>query len=165
MFGIGKDFTDGTKRINIDYKRIEEYKTPFVMTLEVEGKNKLDVWKVLNGKKAKEIRERYKRFNRKTSYVDFYKTMSDLVSERGKVGLEFHPRICKRKEEKKEEKIMDIENNPETKQISLPINKIEEITIDDLYGVDMHDLKYLFAKKINEIIKRINEGDDDLSTK
>ena len=156
MFGIGKNFTDGTKRINIDYKRIEEYKTPFVMTLEVEGKNKLDVWQVINGKKAKEIRERYKKLNRRTSYVDFYKTKTDLVNERGKVGLEFHPRICKRRESKPIE---------QPKEKTQPKQRIEEIKLDNLYGVDNIEIKYLFADKINEIIKRINEGDDDLSIK
>lgn len=165
MFGLGKDFTDGTKRINIDYKRIEEYKTPFVMTLEVEGKNKLDVWKVLNGKKAKEIRERYKELNRRTSYVDFYKTIDDLISEKGKEGFEFNPRICGTKNRKgnklanayAKKMINQLEIfNQETSEIILP-KKIDEITLDDLYGVDMQELKYLFAKKINEIIKEINQ--------
>ncbi len=158
MIRIGKNFVDGTKRINIDYKRIEEYNTPFVMTLEVEGKNKLDVWKVLNGKKAKEIRERYKELNRRTSYVDFYKTIDDLVSEKGKEGFEFNPRICGTKN-RKGNRLANAYANKMLNQLemNLPKNKLEEITLDDLYGVDMQELKYLFAKKINEIIKEINQ--------
>ncbi len=90
---IMKEFIDGTKRIKIDYKNIQEYDKPFVMTLEVDGKRKLDVWKVRNGQEAYNIRKRYKRISRHTSYKDFYKTIKDLVDEKGKDNLQFKPRI------------------------------------------------------------------------
>ena len=92
-FGIKKDFNDGTKRINIDYNRIREYNKPFVMTLKVKGKNKLDVHEVANGKQAEEIRDRYKEANRFTSYVNFYHNIEDLKSENNEKDLQFKPRI------------------------------------------------------------------------
>lgn len=90
---IMKEFIDGTKRIKIDYKNIQEYEEPFVMTLEVDGKRKLDVWKVKNGQEAYNIRKRYRKINRRTSYKDFYKNIKDLVDEKGKDDLQFKPRI------------------------------------------------------------------------
>lgn len=90
---IMQEFNDGTKRINIDYKNIREYEEPFIMTLEVKGKRKLDVWRVRNGRHADDIRKEYKKMGRETSYVDFYKTVEDLISEQNTDGLQFNPRI------------------------------------------------------------------------
>jgi hypothetical protein len=99
MFGkekkeeIMKEYYDGTKRINIDYKNIKEYNEPFVMTLKVKGKNKYDVWQVSNGREAETIRERYKRIGRRTSYGDFYRNIKDLLEEKQSNELQLKPRI------------------------------------------------------------------------
>lgn len=107
--GIMREFNDGTKRINIDYKSIREYDEPFVMTLKVNGKRKLDVWEVENGEEADRIREQYKKINRKTSYADFYKTIEDLIEEKNEDDLQFNPRI-----RGKNKRNLDTEENKST---------------------------------------------------
>ena len=47
----------------------------------------------MTSKKGEDIRKKYKRISRRTSYKDFYKTIKDLVDEKGKDNLQFKPRI------------------------------------------------------------------------
>ena len=144
MFGmkkeeIMKEFINGSKKINIDYKHIEDYNQEFVMILKVNGKDKEEVWKVKNGKEAKNIRDKYKKIGRSTSYVAFYKNVEDLKSEQNEDLLQFRPRI-RGKNEIKYEQIQNIVENEESilkinvknEQIAYVLNFVAELNGETL---------------------------------
>lgn len=154
MFGIKSiSFTDGTKRINIDYKNIENYNEPFVMTLKVKGKRKLDVWEVANGKEAIEIRQQYKQKGRHTSYKDFYNNIDDLIAEQGEVNFEFHPRIRGKNKKTKEEVELTIDGDKLAENNYLIPKELLDIT-----GLSYEELKILLKKiAMDRLEKIINE--------
>lgn len=156
---IMEEFIDGTKRIKIDYKKIEDYDYPFVMTLKVKGKNKLDVWSVNDGREANKIREEYKKNNRHTSYKDFYKNIEDLIEEQGEVNLQFKPRI-RGKNKKKKNKNFEIENQQEIRTIFESARIREALIINISNQVIVNTLKYTAELRnitpeelVNEIIE------------
>lgn len=136
---IMREFNDGTKRISIDYKNIREYEEPFIMTLEVKGKRKLDVWGVRNGRQADDIRKEYKKMGRETSYVDFYKTVEDLISEQNTDYLQFNPRI----RGKRNKEFENAESEKEDTRIDL----------GQLYGILKSSLKT--HEDIEEYVKSV----------
>lgn len=102
----------------------------------------------------------YRKFTNGQSFVNWANKLNNDYRkghEQERIGLHrcYHPNVD-------EEYIKNIEKeySPElilTKWGEKESNNIKEITINDLYGVDMHEIKYLFAKKINELIKEINK--------
>lgn len=144
---IMREFNDGTKRINIDYKNIREYEEPFIMTLQVKGKRKLDVWEVRNGKQADDIRKEYRKMNRETSYVDFYKTVEDLISEQNADDLQFNPRIRRKKE------INETKNNDSTETtIDLgQLYKILEPTLGTHENIEQY-VKDLIKENLEKVV-------------
>lgn len=174
MFGVKKDFIDGSKRINIDYKRIEEYNEPFVMILEVEGKEDhgkkaYDVWNVKNGRKAEKIREEYRKKGRYTSYVAFYKNIDDLIDENNDKNLSLNPRIRgknkKKKSNKRESNLFTQEAIDDVIIDKNIYTQIPKALLDELGIYGINDL-VIFLKNIaleiaenkyKESIKRIEE--------
>lgn len=144
MFGIKKEeimkeFINGSKKINIDYKHIEDYNQEFAMILKVNGKDKDEVWKVKNGKEAKIIRDKYKKIGRSTSYVAFYKNVEDLKSEQNEDLLQFRPRIRGKNEIKYEQIQNSVENeepilkiNVKNEQIAYVLNFVAELNGETL---------------------------------
>lgn len=156
MFGIKSvSFTDGTKRINIDYKNITEYKEPFAMILQVKGKKKeLEAWECSNGKEANDIRERYKEVGYHTSYVSFYKNMDDLKEENNnsKVAFGKH-RIRGKKAESNDSKELEMDGNKLAQENYLIPKELLDCT-----GLTYEELKFLLKKiVIQRLEKIINE--------
>lgn len=159
MFGkekeIMREFNDGTKRINIDYKSIREYDEPFVMTLKVNGKRKLDVWEVENGEEADRIREQYKKINRKTSYADFYKTIEDLIEEKNEDDLQFNPRI-----RGKNKRNLDTEENKTTIDLGELYNFLLDTfhTRENVQEYVKQVVKEKLEQSINDILDKIKKS-------
>lgn len=148
-----KLFEKERKRIIIDYKKIEEYDKPFVFILKVLGKNqnnrkylKNEVWSVNNGREAESIRHKYKTIaNKNTSYVAFYNSMDDLLSENKVKDLNMKPRIRgknQKTKEKEEQLKLDLESKISLNQEVYTFLKIKYKTNEEIENY------------INELIKQ-----------
>lgn len=155
MFGIKSvSFTDGTKRINIDYKNITEYKEPFAMILKVSGKPKLEAWECSNGKVANGIRERYKEVGKHSSYVSFYNNMDDLKEENDEKKVSFGKhRIRGKNKGTDTEDVLEIDGNKISQDNYLIPKELLDCT-----GLTYEELKHLLKKiAIQRLEKIINE--------